>query len=165
MMPPVSEPLPPDQDLSLLCAAVAAGLNDEIHRRLAQEGHGELRDHHGYLFQHLIEGPQAVGELARRLGITQQAVSKTATELERLGYIWRTADAGDQRVRRIELSDRAWDAIDRTRRTRRTLNHALREHLGDRRWSSLLTALRSAADNTGALDTLRDRRLRPTTWP
>ena len=47
------------------------------------------------MFQHLVPGPLPVGALARRMGVSQQAASKAAAELERLGYLERSADPAD----------------------------------------------------------------------
>jgi DNA-binding MarR family transcriptional regulator len=156
-----AEALPAEEDLSLLCVAVAGAMNAAVRERIASDGHGDLRDSHGYVFQHLLAGAVSVGELAERLGVTQQAVSKTANELEALGYVRRAPDASDRRVRRLELTDRAVDAVASARRARRAVNAELQEVLGDRRWSTLLESLRAAAEPIGALDALRTRRLRP----
>jgi len=56
------------------------------------------------VFQHLVPGALPVGELARRMAVSQQAASKAAAELERFGYLERTPDPGDARVRRLALS-------------------------------------------------------------
>jgi DNA-binding MarR family transcriptional regulator len=153
--------LPAEEDLSLLCVAVAGAMNDAIRVHVAGDGYGDLRDSHGYLFQHLLDGALPVGELAERLGVTQQAVSKSANELEALGYVRRASDPADQRIRRLELTDRALDAVASARRARRVVNAELRDALGDRRWTTLLQSLRAAAEPIGALDALRTRRLRP----
>lgn len=158
--PPRDEPLPADRDLSLLCVAIAATLNDEIRTQVADDGYGDVRETHGYVFQHLLDGPLPVGELAARLGVTQQAASKVTAELERLGYVQRITDPGDQRFRRVELTDRAWGAIEAARRARRRLDDRLREQLGERRWSSLIRTLQVVADHTGARDSLQRRTLR-----
>lgn len=61
-------------------------------RRLHAAGHADLRTSHGYVVQHVVEGPRPVGEIATRMGITQQAVSKTVGELVGIGYLERTTD-------------------------------------------------------------------------
>lgn len=154
------EHLPAEHDLSLLCVALAGALNETIRTQIAGDGYGDTRDTHGYVFQHLLDGPLPIGELAGRLGVTQQAVSKVTTELEGLGYVRRVADPSDQRLRRVQLTDRAWGAIRAARRARRQLNEDLRHHVGDERWDDLLDTLRDLADHAGATDALRTRNLR-----
>lgn len=87
-------------------------LLDAVHR----SGHPALRTVHGYLIQRLLVGSPTVGELAEALGVTQQAASKSISELESLGYVRRVADAGDQRIRRVELTERGRDAVEQARR-------------------------------------------------
>ena len=60
--------------------------------------HPELRYSHGFVFQQLVEGPRAVGEVAENLGVTSQAVSKAARELD--GPRVRRAHAGSGRCPR-----------------------------------------------------------------
>ncbi|MEZ4239345.1 MAG: MarR family transcriptional regulator [Myxococcota bacterium] len=72
------------------------------------------------MFQHLVERSPTIGELAERLGVTQQAASKAVAELEGLGYVARAADPADSRVRRVSLTARGWDAVERARGARRS---------------------------------------------
>ncbi|WP_181784111.1 MarR family winged helix-turn-helix transcriptional regulator, partial [Pseudonocardia pini] len=106
--------------IDLVTAVHLAGLalNDEAVRRLAAEGFGDVRVSHGYLVQHVVEGPRAVGDIAERMEVTQQAVSKTAAELVGLGYLERTPDPADARVRLLGLSARGRELLERTRRIR-----------------------------------------------
>ena len=67
---------------------------------------GDLRFADGVVFQHLVPGPIAIGALAERLGVTQQAASKAVADLERRGYVERAAGAADGRVRHVSLTAR-----------------------------------------------------------
>src|SRR5204863_3802125 len=96
--------LPAALDLGYLAQFVGAAFASAVQERLAAEGFDGLRFSHGYLVQHLVEGERTIGELAERLEVTQQAVSKTVAELEGLGYLERLADAADARVRRVRLT-------------------------------------------------------------
>ena len=69
---------------------LAEVLNAEVLERLRAE-HPDIRYSHGFVFQQLVEGPRAVGEVAENLGVTSQAISKAARELEALGYLERVA--------------------------------------------------------------------------
>src|ERR1700730_7512246 len=57
-------------------------------RRKGLEG---VRISHGYIIQHFVETSEPVTrtgtDLARRMGVTQQAASKTIAELVRLGVV------------------------------------------------------------------------------
>ena len=56
-------------------------LNAEMLEHLRAE-HPDVRYSHGFVFQQLVEGPRPVGEVAENLGVTSQAISKAARELE-----------------------------------------------------------------------------------
>jgi DNA-binding MarR family transcriptional regulator/predicted N-acetyltransferase YhbS len=57
---------------------------------------------------HLLdsEGKLAIGEIAKRLGITHPAVNLTVNELEKKGYVSSTADKNDGRKRLIVLNSK-----------------------------------------------------------
>ena len=65
---------------------------DEVQRRIAADGLDDLRMADGVVFQHLVPGPQPIGELAARVGAGEQAASKSVADLERRGYVRRGAD-------------------------------------------------------------------------
>ncbi len=114
-----------DLDLGYLAQFVGMRVNELVLDRAAADGHGDLRSAHGYVFQHLIDGPRTIGDLARRLGVSQQAASKSVNELLRLRYLKATVKADDKRARSIELSPRGRDAIAHTRRFRARLERKL----------------------------------------
>src|SRR3954469_15551107 len=101
-------------------AAMFAGwaLADEVQRRIAADGLGDLRVADGVVFQHLVAGPRAIGDLAARMGVSQQAASKAVADLERRGYLRRESDAADGRTRRAALTARGEAAGDAGRRPR-----------------------------------------------
>ena len=98
--------------VGLLMAARA--LFDELHRRLAEQGHAELRPAHGYAFQAISPSGATASELAGRLHITKQAAGQMAAELERLGYLRRGSDSDDARRRPLVLTARGRDALSRS---------------------------------------------------
>ncbi len=146
------------EDLSLLLTALTAWSQDEVVRQLAAEGFGDLRVSHGYVFQHLQAGPVTVRELAKKMGVTAQAVSKSTGELERLGYVTRTQGA-DLRVRLIELTSAGHRAVLAGRLARAGVNADMRLRLGEDA-EAFDKALRTLAEATGALEELAKRRLR-----
>ena len=80
--------------------------------RLTARGFTGLRFSHGFLVQRLIDAEQPIAALAQALDVTQQAVSKTVSELEGLGYVRRRPDPRDARVRLVSLTDRGRAAVD-----------------------------------------------------
>ena len=59
--------------LDVVLAALFAGLalNERVTERLHADGFDDVRFSHGFVFQHLVPGPLAVGELARRIPPTR----------------------------------------------------------------------------------------------
>lgn len=143
----------------LLFAAIATANSDEVMRRVAKAGYGDLRPSHGYVFQHLVPGPVKVRELAARLGITAQGASKAVSELEELGYVRRRVAEDDQRNRLVELTERGWAAVEAGRAARAAVNRRLRALLGEEQARALLESLQRIADRTGGLALLASRRL------
>lgn len=152
-----------NEHLDVVAVALLCGLalNEDVMKRLRERGHRDLRFSHGFVVQHLMEGPLAVGELARRMGVSQQAASKVTAELESLGYLERSADPGDRRVRRVGLSERGRKAIDDTRAARAEVADVLAAKLGVRRVETLRRGLLDALEAAGGMDAVRARRVPP----
>ena len=150
-----------DSELDLVLAALLTGLalNERVTERIAAAGHPDLRFSHGFVFQHVVPGPLAIGELARRMGVSQQAASKAAGELERLGYLERTPDPADARVRRVGLSARGRAAIEAGRRARAAVARELAAQLGEQRADALRADLLAALEASGGMSAVRARRV------
>ena len=84
---------------------------DELHRRLAQRGHPDVRPAHGYAFQAIGAEGTTAGELGQRLGVTKQAAGQMVDELIRLGYVERGPDPSDGRRRLVTLTPRGVDCL------------------------------------------------------
>ena len=84
---------------------------DELHRRLAQRGHPDVRPAHGYAFQAIGREGTTAGELGQRLGVTKQAAGQMVDDLIRLGYVERGPDPSDGRRRLVTLTPRGVDCL------------------------------------------------------
>jgi DNA-binding MarR family transcriptional regulator len=79
---------------------------EELHRRIAQRGHPDVRAPHGNVFGFLdAEGTQ-VSELARRAQITKQSMAELVAHLERHGYVERVPDPKDRRAKLVRATNR-----------------------------------------------------------
>lgn len=101
-------------ELGVGLLAAARALFDELHRRLAEQGHADLRPAHGYAFQAMGASGATASELAARLRISKQAAGQMTAELERLGYVRRRTDSADARRRPLVLTARGVDALSRS---------------------------------------------------
>jgi hypothetical protein len=132
-----------DVELDVVTALFLSGLalNEEAVRRLGAAGHPELRISHGFLVQHVVDGPRSIGEL------------------ERLGYLERTPDPADARIRRVGLSARGVEAVARTREIRAGLEAELAELLGAQRVAELKETAWAVLEWTGGATAVRARRV------
>src|SRR5919198_2336569 len=94
---------PADADLSLASLFAGWVLADEIQRRLAADGFADSRFADGVVFQHLVSGPVTISTLAEKLGVTQQAASKSVADLGNRSYVSRRPDPADARARQVLL--------------------------------------------------------------
>src|ERR1700759_2619656 len=125
MPAPLAKPIDLAQlELTYLAFFVGSLANTWWQDELKRSGGFQLRQSHGYLIQHLLEGPRAIGELASLLGVTQQAVSKSVAELEQAGMIESVASS-DARVRRVRLTEVGERGVRSARSARRKLERRL----------------------------------------
>lgn len=156
---PAAAPVDPESlSVSHLAHFVGVFANRLVLLEMKRAGFGDLRESHGYLVQHLLREPHSVGQLSKRLGVSQQAVSKTVAELTRSGYV--ESHAGeDARVKVISLSDRGHEAVHAGRRIRDRLERRLRARLGERRSSALRAALLELLQELGGTEAVKGRRV------
>ena len=152
---------PAEADLSLASLFTGWALADEVQRRLAAEGFTDTRFADGVVFQHLVGGPVTISTLAERLGVTQQAASKSVVDLEKRGYLSREPDPADARARQVVLSARGEAVIAAARRHRTALDSELRQALGPDRVEAARLLLVDALNLLGAAPALRARTSRP----
>jgi len=150
------------EEIDLPLAALFAGwaMAGELQRRLAADGHGDVRFADGFVFQHLIGGPLTIGALAERLEVTQQAASKSVADLERRGYVAREPDPADARARLVALTERGRSAIEGGRRHRAAIAAELGERLGPRRVEGAQRLLNDVVAELGADAAVAGRRVR-----
>jgi DNA-binding MarR family transcriptional regulator len=151
----------PELDLGLAALFAGQALADAVRERLEARGFAGLRFSHGFLVQRLVEEEQSIAALAHALEVTQQAVSKTVSELERLGYVRRRPDPRDARVRLVALTDRGRAAVEAAREERAAVVAELRDRLGPRRVDAATRLLREVLELHGASAAVRTRRVRP----
>src|SRR5215207_1971633 len=111
-----SPPTHPDApNLGLLLREPYRIGSDELHRRIAQRGHPEVRAPHGNVFAFLDDEGTQVSELARRAQITKQSMAELVAHLEHYGYVERVPDPKDRRARLVRATSRGQDVYAITR--------------------------------------------------
>jgi DNA-binding MarR family transcriptional regulator len=82
-------------------------------------------------------------------------------DLERRGYVARTADPDDARARLVALTERGRGAIEAGRRHRAAIEAELAQRLGERRVAGARRLLNDAVTELGADAPVRGRRVLP----
>jgi DNA-binding MarR family transcriptional regulator len=152
---------PAETDLTLAALFAGWAMADELQRRLAADGFADARFADGVVFQHLVGGPLTIGSLAGRLGVTQQAASKSVLDLERRGYIERIPAPADSRAHLATLTERGHAVIAAARAHRLTLSSELASHLGPGPMESARRLLLEIIRVLGGEQPIRTRNVRP----
>jgi DNA-binding MarR family transcriptional regulator len=148
-------------DLATLAWLAGAAANEMLLREVRGTRHPKVRNAHGYVFQHLLGGSRTVGELAKLLGVTQQAASKLVVELEQLGYVERQPDETDKRVRRVVLTGRGAGLVERARDARAALEAKVLKRVGPKGAFDARRALVALLQISGGLGAVTKRRVKP----
>jgi DNA-binding MarR family transcriptional regulator len=135
-------------ELPLLLAGAFRATIDELHQRLAEQGHPQARPIHGFALQAIGTEGATVSELGRRLAVTKQAAAKTAASLERLGYVVRKPHPTDARAVQLHRSDRGNEFLALSASIFEELSVGWAERLGQERLDALENDLELIAGAT-----------------
>lgn len=89
------------ENIGRLCLRVFRGFNAEAVRMLQARGHAALTLAHTGLLINLDSDGLRIVDLAKRAGISKQAMGRLVDDLERVGYVQRSSDPSDQRATRV----------------------------------------------------------------
>ena len=81
---------------------------ERVMERARASGYDRVTPAMSRLFGHMAGRPIGLSELARRLGITRQAVHQCTSEAARLGLIEFSADPANARVVRVQFTEAGW---------------------------------------------------------
>ena len=127
-------------------------------------GHRLVRPSHIDLLTAIGTYGDRVGDIARELRVTRQAVSAAVQDLEGLGYVERRPDSTDKRAVLIAPSVRGEALLGEVTRAVQEIEANCRAVLGEKRWTRFvrdLTELSLAVSDDGS----RVRRLTPSGHP
>lgn len=146
-------------DLPYLALFLGQRVNELVVGRLVRAGFRNVRESHGYVVQHLIEGERSITDLAQRMGVTQQAASKTIAEMVRMGVL-EAETAEDRRAKVIRISKRGWESIRCSRRARAQIDHRLRKVVGLESYERIKMDLIACLWALGGAQSIQSRRVR-----
>jgi DNA-binding MarR family transcriptional regulator len=123
-----------------------------LHRRLEEEGFEGMRFSHGAVFRFIdVEGSRLT-TLAARSGLTKQALGEVVIDLERHGYVERTADPQDNRAKIIRLTGRGVKAQEAAARILADIERRWARHVGEAR----VTGMRATLEEIIRFEKARD---------
>ena len=134
-----------------LISQTLTAFSEDLYRRLAAAGFGDIRPGHGCVFGHIDPEGSRLTDMADRAGMTKQSVGEVATDLERRGYLERFPDPTDGRVKIIRLTDHGREA----QRVGRQLIDEIEREWAERYGEAEIATLR------GTLETIAARQLSP----
>lgn len=130
------------QSVAQLLFKCARLVNERAIARVNERGTGPgLRASHTALFPHLSAEGARGAELAKKLGVTKQAVSQLVTELEEWGVVEQIADPQDGRAKLVRFSKKGEQAMLQGLAVLNELEAELSDKIGKRRMQELHTAL------------------------
>jgi DNA-binding MarR family transcriptional regulator len=112
-------------------------------------GHGWFAQARGNLMQHLGPSGLRQSDLARKAGLTKQAVQQFVDELVADGIVTREADPDDSRARRVVLTAAGRAAMQDADRIKAAIAERWRAELGAEAFEALESALRRIASDPG----------------
>jgi DNA-binding MarR family transcriptional regulator len=142
-------------DFGVLLNVAFVAFKDALEADLAAAGFDDIGTSFGYVFRLLAEAPCNLSELAVQLGMTSPGALKVVGDMVAKGYVSRTADADDRRVKRLELTHRGHAALARARSFHERYERALAQRLGMRQ----VAATRKLLEAMAASHAVRNGRL------
>lgn len=128
-------------DLGVLSARLFLSLQDELWRRLGEQGFDDLRPRHGAVLAYLTrEGIRAI-DLARLSGQHKQIIGTIVDELESLNYVERRPDPADRRAKLVFPTERGTREIEAARRIIESIENEHVQAFGSDTYASFIATL------------------------
>ncbi len=106
----------------------------------------DVRISYGQLFGYIEDEGLTLTQLAKRAGISKQAMAELVDRLEQSGYVERTPDPRDGRAKLIRTTDKGERQIEVSRKVLRDIERRWVKFLGETRMKQLRATLRELAD-------------------
>ncbi|GEQ98996.1 hypothetical protein JCM17844_26330 [Iodidimonas gelatinilytica] len=133
---------PLQQPLGQALISANQWMSSSLLHLMKAKGHDKLTGAHLTFFCHLNCGVTHASEVARRMGISRQAVYKITRELQRIGALELREDPDDKRQKTIIMTDLGERVALDTRVSMAEVEAHLREVVGLRRFESMAQILR-----------------------
>lgn len=108
---------------------------------MAEAGHGEARYSHLNLTRNLDAWGTRTTELARRAGMTKQAMGEIVEQCEKLGLVVRRPDPTDARAKIVVFTAAGLEWLDACRNALKKAEQEMRDEIGYLRVDAIASAL------------------------
>ncbi|WOB06110.1 MarR family winged helix-turn-helix transcriptional regulator [Piscinibacter gummiphilus] len=140
---------PEPLDFGVLLNVAFAAFREALDADLAAAGFDDIGTSFGYVFRLLAEVPCNLSELAAQLGMSSPGALKVVDDMVAKGYVSRSTDADDRRVKRLALTARGRAALSRARAFHARYEQAVAERLGAREVAATRKVLEAMAASQG----------------
>lgn len=114
---------------------------------LSENGHKEVRYSHFHLTRNLDITGTIAAELAKRAGMTKQAMGQIIAQCEKLGIVERVADTRDRRAKIVRFNEAGLEWFEAFRDAIATAEQEMRDELGYLRTDAIASALMAYCQN------------------
>jgi len=114
---------------------------------LATNGHAQVRHSHFNLTRNLDVTGTITTELARRAGMTKQAMGEIVEQCEQLGLVERVRDKRDRRAKIVKFNEAGLEWLEAFRIAITTAEQEMRDELGYLRIDAIASALKAYGQN------------------
>ena len=146
-------------DLAILLAATGRAIADELGAAM-RERDLEVRPSFGFVIRAVAAEEPTINRLAELLGVTKQAASRLADEVESAGFVKRVAHAADRRSLRLRLTAQGAEVRALALQTSERLERELADVVGAAAVAGCRATLMALLARTGDVDAVLARRSR-----
>jgi DNA-binding MarR family transcriptional regulator len=100
-------------DFGILLGLAYQRFVDELEAYLTANGFADLGRSYGYVIRIVAHQPVTINELAVAMGVTKQAAAQVVADMDDRGYLRRVPDPDDHRAKRLHLTDRGSQLLNR----------------------------------------------------
>ncbi|MES2584197.1 MAG: MarR family transcriptional regulator [Pseudomonadota bacterium] len=134
-------------DFGVLLNVAFVAFKDALDADLASAGFDDIGSSFGYVFRLLAETPCSLSELAMQLGMSSPGALKVVEDMVGKGYVSRSVDEVDRRVKWLLLTERGREALNRARSFHEKYEQALAKQLGKPQVTSMRKILEAMVDS------------------
>lgn len=129
------------EDLGRMLHGAFRAFEVEVAEALAERDLDGLRPAFGSVFAHVDPAGTQLAELARRAGMTKQAMAAIVSEMQDVGLVRRVDDPEDGRGRLVVVTAKGRRRLSQAARAVANVEARVRRRLGERRYETLRGAL------------------------